>query len=100
MSVDIANGIDCAVVGEIKQTRPKMLLYKGCALVDVAELYASSGWPVHHEGRVGWEGARVECAAVVEKPPVLLRAVSEHAHVGQGVNRERVVQLPVDRPCR
>lgn len=66
----------------------------------MAELDSLSGGAVHDEGRVAGERPRVERAAAVEQPPVLLGSVGEHDHVRQRVERQGVVQLPVDGPRR
>lgn len=66
----------------------------------MAELDGLGGRAVHDERGVAGERARVKRAAAVEQPPVLLRTVSQHGHVRQGVERQGVVQLPVDGPRR
>lgn len=64
----------------------------------MTKLYASRGRPVHDERRIRRETARVKRAAVVEQPTVLFRPVSQDAHMRQRVQRQGVVQFPVDRP--
>lgn len=68
--------------------------------VDVAKLHSLRGRAVHDEGSVAGERPRVERAAAVQQPPVLLRTVRQNGHVRQRVERESVVQLPMDGPRR
>lgn len=64
----------------------------------MAELHRSRGRAIHHEGGVAGEGPGVQRAAVAQQPAVLLRSVGQNGQMGQRVEGQGVVQLPVDGP--